>query len=337
MKRTARIAIAGATAASLAVLAGCAAGTEGGGGGGESERPTSVSLGTGYWIGYGPWHIAESEGYFAENSIEVEQTVVGATDRIASFASGDVVAANFGIQSAYVLAEQGIEFKIVLLQDYSLEADGVLAGPGIETPADLAGRRVAYEAASTSEIMAAATLEEGGLTLEDVEAVPMGAGDGAAAVIAGQVDAAVTYEPYITPALEENPDLAIIFTAADEPGMVSDVLLVRDDFIESNPAAVEALVTSWGQAIDFYGSDTETAQGIIAEGVGEEPESLATGFAGVRFFALDEALVELSDGEYVHDVMPMMVQRSAAAGMIESADLDHEELIETRFLEAAVE
>lgn len=322
----------------VTLLAGCGQSSDAGGNGDGNAGPTEVTLGTGNWVGYGPWHIAEDQGYFDENDITVEQTVFGASDRLAAFASGELDAANFAVHSAYLLQQQGVEFQLVALLDYSLEADGVLAGPGIDGPADLEGLNVAYEPSSASEIMMSATLEAGGLTLDDVNAVPLSAADAASAVVAEQVDAAVTYEPYISPTIAENPELSTVFTGAESPGIVSDVLLVRDDFIEENPEAVEGLLSAWGASIDFFESDEEEGRAVIAEGVGaSSPEELETAFVGVEFFGTQEGLHELTDGEYRNDVMPMMVERAADADIIEEPDVDLEELVDTSFLENVAE
>lgn len=325
-----------ASAAALALVAAC--GGDGEGGNGDDGGAVNVSFGTGNWVGYGPWHIAEDQGYFEENGIEVEQTVFGASDRIAAFASGELDVANFAVHSAYLLQQQGVEFRLVALLDYSLEADGVLAGPGIDSPEDLEGLDVAFEPASASEIMMAATLEQGGLTLDDVNAVPLSAADAASAVIAGQVDAAVTYEPYISPSIADDPDLSTIFTGAEMPGIVSDILVVRDDFIEENPEAVEALIASWGASIDYFEENEQEAKAIIAEGVGAaNPEDLEDAFAGVEFFGVEDGLHELTDGDYRNDIMPMMVERAAEADIIEQPDIDLDALVDTSFLEAVAE
>lgn len=327
-----------AAAVSVALVAACGTETTGDPDPTAAPEPVQISFGTGNWVGYGPWHIAEAEGYFADNGIEVEQTVFGASDRIAAFASGDLDVANFAVHSAYLLYQQGVDFKLVGLLDYSLEADGVLAGPGIDSPADLAGLDVAYEPASASEIMMAATLEQGGLTLEDVNAVPLSAADAATAVVAGRVAAAVTYEPYISPAILNDPDLSTIFTGADVPGIVSDILVVRQDFIDEHPEAVEGMLAAWSSSIDFFRNDEAAGREIIANGVGAaSPDDLEFAFDGVVFFDAEEMLEELTDGEYRQEVMPMMVGRSIDAGILEEgAEIDLDDLVDASFLENIV-
>ncbi len=77
------------------------------------------------------------------------------------------------------------------------------------------------------------------MTIDDIEVVPLPAADAGTAIIAGRVDAAVTYEPYITEAAAEvDPDrIQPVFTAGEREGLISDMLLVSEDSInEGTPA-----------------------------------------------------------------------------------------------------
>lgn len=320
--------------ASSLLLAGCASeDSPGADDSGQAASETSLSIGTGAWLGYGGWDIAAAQGYFEDENLDVELSPMGASDRFAAFASGQVPVANFGVQNAFMLAEQGVDFRIIGLQDYSLEADAILLAPGV-TLDGLEGARVAYEPVSTSEIMTSAALETVGLTTDDVEAVPMGASDAAAAIIAGQVEAAVTYEPYLSPALEEVEGMTLGFTAGDEPGLVSDIIIVDPAWADANPDAVQGLIDAWGAAMDYYNSDTDDARAIIAEANGADPDSLDSAFDGLLFYTNAEAL-DLLTGEYLDEVMPRMVSRSHDAGMIESDDFDLAAMIDTSYLESS--
>ena len=126
------------------------------------------------------------------------------------------------------------------------------------------------------------------MTLEDIEPIPMPAADAGSAIIAKQVDAAVTYEPYITEALKKDADLTLLYTAAERPGLISDVLALRADFIEKNPEVVQSLFKIWDEAVQYYNTNTEDAQAIIAENVGSDPADLVTAFEGVQFFTYEE-------------------------------------------------
>ncbi|MDR2381905.1 MAG: hypothetical protein LBE08_12190, partial [Bifidobacteriaceae bacterium] len=87
---------------------------------------------------------------------------------------------------------------------------------------------------------------------------------------------------------------------------------------KDNPAAVTALIKSWGQSVDFYNANTAEGRAIIAEGVGEEPDALATAFDGVQFFGLAQNK-ELLAGEYVTSTLPTVREVAIAAKLIDGS------------------
>src|SRR5699024_7651809 len=146
-----------------------------------------------------------------------------------ALASGQIDAASIATHTAMAMVAAGLPVKIVLILDVSLKADAILAGKGVDSISDLEGRQVAFEEGTTSDILLKYALARNGLSIDDVKPVPMPASNAGSALIAGRVPAAVTYEPYLTAAMAQNSDIKEIFTAGENPGLVSDVLMVRDD------------------------------------------------------------------------------------------------------------
>ena len=208
----------------------------------------------------------------------------------AAFASGDMDAANLATHTALKLYASGLDLKLILIEDASYQADAVLAPSTITSIADLKGKKVAYEEGTTSDLLINYALLQNGLTLADIEPVFMPASDAGATLIAGQVDVAVTYEPYISTALAENSDLSLLYSAAERPGLISDVLVIRADL---DPQTATALLKVWDEALAFYQSNPDEAKTIIAAAVGSTAEELQTAFDGVQFYTLAESKAEL--------------------------------------------
>ncbi len=254
-----------------------------------ASAPTTVRIGTQPWIGYGPWWIAQDQGLFAKYGIEAELIdFVTDTEVNAAFASGNMDVANVATHTAIKLYANGVDLKIVLLEDVSNAADAIIAPSAIATVADLAGKTVAYEEGSTSDLLLHYALAANNMKIEDIIAAPMPAADAGAALIAGQVDAAVTYEPYISEAINQNSDIQALYTAAERPGLISDVLAARTQFAEENPAVMRKLLQVWDEAVAFLRENPEAGRAIIAEAVGSAPEELTTAFDGVAFYDLAE-------------------------------------------------
>ena len=82
----------------------------------------------------------------------------------------------------------------------------------------LKGKQVAYEEGTTSDILLNYALAQNGMTINDIQKVPMPAADAGAALIAGKVPVAVTYEPYLTLAMQQNKKVKMIYSAGEDPG-----------------------------------------------------------------------------------------------------------------------
>ena len=301
-------------------LAGCATVSAPADAPASAPANTTVRIGTQPWIGYGPWWIAQDQGIFAKYGIEAELIdFVTDTEVNAAFASGNMDVANVASHTAIKLYANGVELKIVLLEDISNAADAMIAPSAIATVADLAGKTVAYEEGSTSDLLLHYALAENNMKITDIVAAPMPAADAGAALIAGQVDAAVTYEPYISEAINQNADIQPLYTAAERPGLISDVLAARTQFAEENPDLMRALLKVWDEAVAFLRENPEAGRAIIAEAVGSTPEDLVTAFEGVAFYDLTENQQFLAyDSENAAAVFNDVQTVALAIGLIDS-------------------
>jgi NitT/TauT family transport system substrate-binding protein len=278
------------------------------------QDPVTVRIGTQPWIGYGPWWIAKEQGIFEKNGLQVELVdFVEDKEVNAAFASGNMEAANLATHTAIKLFAAGVDLKIVLLEDASYEADAVVAPSAVGSIADLKGKKVAYEEGTTSDLLLNYALMQNGMSVADIEPVFMPASDAGATLIAGQVDLAVTYEPYISTALAENSDLKLLYTAAERPGLISDVLVVPGSL---SPEIIEKLRKVWDEALAFYKENPEQAKAIIANNVGSSPEELITAFDGVKFYNLAENK-QLFAGEFTATLRDV-AEVAQAIGLVET-------------------
>jgi NitT/TauT family transport system substrate-binding protein len=132
------------------------------------------------------------------------------------------------------------------------------------------------------------------MTIKDVEPVLMAAADAGAALIAGRVAVAVTYEPHISAALGGNSDYGLLYTAAEKPGLISDVMIARHEFIQKNPQVLRALALAWDDAITFLRQKPDEGGKIIADAVGSPMEEFKVAWAGVQVFDLKENREQMS-------------------------------------------
>ena len=295
----------------------------------------AIKMGLNPWLGYGQWHIAAKKDLFKAHGLEGVELVNFTTDADlnAALASGQLQCGNIATHTAMNFMAAGLPIKIVLLLDVSTTADAMISDGSITDIKGLKGVQVALEEGTTSDILLNYALAQNGMSITDVQKVPMPAADAGSALIAGKVPVAVTYEPYLTVAMQQNAKVKRIYSAGENPGLISDVLVVTDEFLKSKPGQIVALVKAWGAAVDDYRKDTAGGRAIISEAVGAKPEELATAFDGVVYYSLAENKTELG-GNFSTKVIPEVHKAARAAGILQ-ADVDLTTAIDPRFINAA--
>jgi NitT/TauT family transport system substrate-binding protein len=286
------------------------------------------------WLGYGPWRIAEAKGIFKKNGLDVKIINFATDDQInAAFASGKIDGTNVATHTALRFVGQGLPLKAVLLEDVSLNADAILAGKDVNSIKDLKGKKVAYEEGTTSDILLAYALAQNGMSKSDIQPVPIPASDAGTAFLAGRVPVAVTYEPYLTTALQKDKNAKLLYTAGKNPGLIGDVFAVSDDTIKNKPGQVAALIKSWGEAVDYYNAHKPEAQAIITKAVGSKPGDLTTAFNGVKLYDLSENKSQLS-GDYVNKTIVDVEKAAKTVGLLKG-NVDPKSFVVPTFVDQA--
>jgi NitT/TauT family transport system substrate-binding protein len=272
------------------------AGSSGGASAAPTAAPAQASSGAalkiGYstWVGYGPLFIAQDKKFYDQNGVAVELSKIEDPKlRFAALAAGQLDGLVSTLDALSLYYKPDLQIQAVLALDTSSGGDGIVAKKDIKSVADLKGRTVAYNPGSVSDFYLNYVLEQAGLTIDDVKGVSMKQDDAGAALVAGKVDAAVTWEPWLSKA-KEAPDGQVLIDSSKNPGLIVDVLIFRKDVIEKRKADVQAVIKGWMQANDYYKSSKDDAVAIMAKSVGgwlEDPKVFAETLAGVQYY--DEA------------------------------------------------
>ena len=91
----------------------------------------------------------------------------------------------------------GSEQKIALIFDESTGGDGIIASEEIQSVEDLKGKKVGIDFASTEYFFLHKILMDHGMTFDDLDLQDMDASSAGASFIAGDLDAAVVWEPWL--------------------------------------------------------------------------------------------------------------------------------------------
>jgi len=250
---------------------------------GGAQAQTKVSIGISGWTGFAPLVLAKEAGIFAKNGLDVTIKKIPQKDRHLAIASGDIQCAATTVETWIVWDAAGIKTKQIFQLDKSYGADGMVTRNTTASIKDLKGKTVAASAPGTSPYFALAwMLKENGMSVKDVTVVNMEPGPAAQAFIAGQNDAALTYEPYLS-AVRDKPDAGkIIATTLDYP-MVMDTLGCTPAFLSANDDAAKALTKSYFEALELIKADQAKAYGIMGADVKQSGEQFGKSAGYLRW------------------------------------------------------
>ena len=249
---------------------------------GAAQAQTKVAIGISGWTGFAPLTLAKEAGLFKKHGLDVTIKKIPQKDRHLAMASGDIQCAATTVETWIVWDGAGVKSKQIFQLDKSYGADGMVTRSAIGSIKDLKGKTVAASAPGTSPYFALAWfLKENGMSIKDVTVVNMEPGPAAQAFIAGQNDAALTYEPYLS-AVREKPEAGkIIATTLDYP-MVMDTFGCTPAFLVDEKAAA-ALTKSYFEALDLIKAEKDKAYGIMGADVKQSGEQFGKSAAFLRW------------------------------------------------------
>ena len=228
------------------------------------KEPEKVKVQLLPFFSYAPLYIAQEEGYFAEEGLEVEFQNLRGSAAFVALASGEIdVAATHLTSNTFTAIQQGENVKVVADKGYvaptgctvnGLLARSVLVESGeLSEPEDMAGRKIEYSQTSVQAYFLEKLLEKGGLTLEDVEHADF---DSQALTVeafdTGAVDMVVESEPWITRI--ENTGNAV--TWVDFKDIIPDFqvayIIFGPNMLEKNPDAGRRFTKAYLKAVQQY-------------------------------------------------------------------------------------
>src|SRR5262252_7842800 len=228
-----------------------------------SAQEAKVAIGISGWTGFAPLTLAKEAGIFKANGLDVTVKKIPQKDRHLAIASGDIQCAATTVETWIVWNANGVATKQIFQLDKSYGADGMVVRSDINAIKDLKGKTVAASAPGTAPYFTLAWfLKKNGLSVKDVTVVNLEPAAAAQAFVAGQNDAAMTYEPYLS-TVRSNPQAGkIIATTLDYP-MIMDTFGCTPKFLADNPKAAQALANSYFEAVDMIRKDPAKSYEIM--------------------------------------------------------------------------
>ena len=238
-------------------------------------QETKVAIAISGWTGFAPLTLAKEAGLFKQHGLDVTIKKMPQKDRHLAIASGDIQCAATTVETWISWNANGVATTQIFQLDKSYGADGMVVKPGINKISELKGKTVAADAPGTAPYFGLAwMLKKNGLSVKDVKVVNLSPQAAANAMIAGTdgVDAAMTYEPYLS-AVRAKPEAGkIIATTLDYP-MVMDTFGCTPKFLAENPKAAKALADGYFDALAMVKAEPKKSFEIMGADVKQTGEA----------------------------------------------------------------
>jgi len=234
------------------------------------ESEPALRIGTNVWIGSEPLYLARELGRLDPAAVQLVE-YPSASEVLRAFRNQAIDGMVISLDELFGLAADGFQPRIILVVDVSHGADVVVGRRGMRTMRDLKGKSVAVESSALGAFVLSRALAVNGMQASDVNVVHLESNEQPSAFEKGQVDGAVTFDPYRAQFLRAGANT--LFDSTQIPGEIVDLLAVRATVLEKHPRAVQALLTGWFDAIDYMKSEPNDAarrMGIRQQTTGEQ-------------------------------------------------------------------
>lgn len=260
---------------------------------GMSAQALAEPLKIGYsdWPGWVAWEVGIEKGWFKEAGVDVKFEWFDYVASMDAFAAGQLDAVTMTNGDALVIGATGAKSVMILINDYSNGNDMVVGAPGIASIKDLKGKKVGVEVGFVSHLLLLDGLKQNGMSEADVELVNVPTNETPQVLASGDVSAIVAWQPNSGMALKLVPGSTKIFSSADQPGLIYDVLAVSPESLAARRDDWSKVAKVWYRIVDYI-KDPKTyddAVKIMAARVGIEPAEYTGFIDGTKILTLDEA------------------------------------------------
>lgn len=196
------------------------------------------------------------QGFFEEAGITIELTpFADGPSEIAAMEGGSIDLAYIG-KGAHKLCIQGKATIFAPSSVHTTDKVVVLPDSGIESVADLKGKKIAFNSGSSSESTLDNALKVGGLTRDDVILNDLSIDNIVPAAVSGSIDAAVCWNPYSAQILQQVEGAKEIEFADGSTNISSWICLPKyaeenhDTLVRFTRALFKGM--DWGSQVDNY-------------------------------------------------------------------------------------
>jgi len=250
-----------------------------------------VKIGYSDWPGWVAWQVPIEKGWIKQAGLDVTFQWFDYTASMDAFSAGKLDGVMMTNGDALVTGSGGGKSVGIIITDYSDGNDMIVAKPGITSLKELKGKKIGIEIGFVEHLMLLKGLEQNGLTEKDVKLVNTKTNETPQVLGSGQVDAIGAWQPNAGMAMKGLPGSRPVYTSAQVPGLIYDVIAVSPKSLAANRATYAQLSQIWDRTVKYI-NDPKTqpdALKIMSKRVGLTPEQYKPLLKGTHLIDLAEA------------------------------------------------
>ena len=249
-----------------------------------------LNIGYSDWPGWVAWQVAIDKGWFKEAGVAVNFQWFDYSASMDAFAAGKIDAVLMTNGDALVTGSGGAKSSMIMITDYSNGNDMIVAKTGIKSLKDLKGKKISVEIGLVEHLLLLNGLKKSGMKESDVTLVNAKTNEMPQMLSSADISAIGAWQPVSGQAMKAVPGSKPIYTSADAPGLIYDVLAVNPASIAAHRAEWQKVVKVWGRVVKYI-NDPKTqpdAVKIMAARVGISPEAYLPLLKGTKLLSLSE-------------------------------------------------
>ena len=256
-----------------------------------AQAAAPLKIGYSDWPGWVAWQVAIDKGWFKEAGVPVTFEWFDYSASMDAFSAGKIDAVTMTNGDALVTGAAGGKSVMVMLTDYSNGNDMIIGKPGVRSLKDLKGKKVSVEVGLVEHLLLLNGLKKAGMKESDVKLVNAKTNEMPQMLTASDVAAVGAWQPIAGQAMKGVPGAKPLYTSADEPGLIYDVLAVNPSSAKQRKADWVKVVKVWDKVVAYI-NDPKTqpeAVKIMAARVGVSPETYLPLLKGTKLLSLADA------------------------------------------------
>lgn len=252
--------------------------------GGGVHAAGSAKIGTVIWIGYGPYYVADALDLYKKSGTKVTLQIFSDPALIPpAIEGGSVDGGMLTYDQVIGQVAKGSTQRVVMPIDYSAGGDAIVSSVDIKKVSDFKGKKVGFNPLSPSDFLLSYALKVNKLGENDIQPVNMTPEAIPAAMASGSMPIGVTYEPNVSQitGLEGGKKFHVVYSSKDAPGLITDVLVFKQQVIKSRPDVVKALIQGYIDGLDYMKKNPDKAAEIIGKAIGVSAAEVKEQLSGV--------------------------------------------------------